>query len=82
MRKNIATVICAFSQSDSAVGDSKKTCSTNGEEIYSYNMLIARRKDERIQVIKKDRSPSRTTSMQVNAVMSSFPNAEIVDSFD
>ncbi len=40
MRKNIEKVIEAFNAGKAMRGDS---CSTTGNEIYSYNMLIARR---------------------------------------
>lgn len=41
MRKNIAKVIRAFLDKKEASGDSKRTCWTDGDAIYSYRLPIA-----------------------------------------
>ena len=69
MRKNIAKVLSAF-----ALGraHSEATCSTNGVEVYSYALCIARKEnDGTIWVL--DRGPSVTTNSQINAVRSFVP---------
>lgn len=81
MRKNIAKVIAAFKAGKSIKGDSKGTCWTNGEDIYSYRMKIARKWLGSVQVIDRDCGPSMTTRMQISAIKLSFPEAEIVQGF-
>jgi hypothetical protein len=69
MRKNIEKVIAAFKAGKSASGDSKKTCSTDGERIYSYAMRIAERHDDgSIWILPYESAPSVTTKSHVRAV--------------
>lgn len=75
MRKNIKKVIEAFTLSKEGQGDSKATCSTCGEVVYSYAMPIARRTGEGIELVHYDEGPSRTTKSQIRALELTFPNA-------
>ncbi len=67
MRKNIEKVIAAFQAHKSAQGDSKRSCWTTGEEIYSYSTLIVRRNSDG-SIWIHDRDSSRTTNSQIDAV--------------
>ena len=72
MTKDIARVIQAFKDRKSAHG---KNCSTDGNTIYSYQMVIARWKDcadTHVQVIGERQSPSKTTTTHIRAVKDSF----------
>ncbi len=71
MRTNIANVIRAFQNHQTC---NEKTCSTDGERIYSYNMEIARRGPLGVEIIEGKLSPSKTTTCQINAVRMSFAN--------
>ena len=74
MRKNISKVIEAFKLRKPAKGDSKGTCSTDGNTIYSYAMPIARRdSDGSINVIARGTAPSVTTRSQVDACQMELP---------
>ena len=76
-RKNVSAVIDAFL---AGRRHSEKTCSTDGERIYSYSLPIAARLENgHVVVLDKARSPSSTTSSQINAVLSAIPSAETVD---
>ena len=75
MRKNIQKVIEAFTQGTSAKGDSKGTCSTTGETVYSYAMPIARRTSLGVELAEYDQGPSRTTKSQIRALELTFPKA-------
>ena len=75
MRKNIEKVIAAFKLGKSTKGDSKATCSTDGETIYSYALQIARRHDDGsiwilpyAEALKPDGEVSATTRLHVSAV--------------
>lgn len=74
MRKYMPRIINAFKVGDRA---SEKNISTDGENVYSYNMLIAMKvhigKKVIISIVDKDRSPSRTTSGHISALRSAFP---------
>lgn len=89
MRKNIAKVITAFKAGKAVQGDSKRTCWTDGHNLYSYNMLIAKRFDwldfgkedrpkELFVVIDRKYGPSKTTRMHIDEVLGEFPYAQIV----
>lgn len=70
MRKNIGNVIAAFKAKRA---HHEATCSTDGDRIYSYRMLIAERRDNgSIWVMPRDVSPSRTTTSQIDAVSRSI----------
>ena len=85
MRKNIAKVIEAFKAGKSAQGDSKRTCWTDGEAVYSYNMIIAKRirncTDDRILIVQLACGPSKTTRSQIDALRNSFSYFEDVNEF-
>jgi hypothetical protein len=77
MRKNIAKVIEGFKTGVAVQGDVKRTCFTDGRNIYSYNMLIAKRFSanfggDMIVVISDEYSPSVTTTKHIRAVVSAF----------
>lgn len=81
MRKNIAKVIEAFKSGKEAQGDSKRTCWTDGRNLYSYNMLIAKRFSdnfggEMIVVIAREYGPSPTTRNQISAVKLTWQKME------
>jgi len=70
MRKNMAKVIEAFKSGRAAIGDTKRTCSTDGNTIWSYAMPIAwRNPDGTIGVVAYEKAPSQTTRTQVRACM-------------
>lgn len=76
MRKNMARVIAAFKNQERARGDATGTCSTDGHNVWSYDMLIARRDLKgRVYVVNRKASPLRTTSSQIDALMLTFPDA-------
>jgi hypothetical protein len=68
MRKNIANVIAAFNR---CAYHKEDTCHTNGTEIFSYQLCIARRDDDGTIWIM-DRGPTRTTNSQISAVKSAL----------
>jgi hypothetical protein len=82
MRQNIAKVIEAFLRGIPAKGDSKATCWTDGEIVYSYALPIARRvsrgygKIPTIEII--DDHPTQTTRSQIDALRRTFPGADLV----
>ena len=77
MRANIKKVIEAFTAGEPASGDSKRTCSTNGYTIFSYEMPIAwRLLDGSVVVAEYDAGPSRTTKSQIRACEIAFPGAK------
>lgn len=83
MRKNMAKVIEAFKRGESAVGDSKGTCSTDGTTVYSYRMPIARRLDGgAVQIVAYSSAPTATTRSQVRALQVTFPFAAEVTTLD
>lgn len=67
MRKNISKVIEAFRDRKSAIGDSKRSCHTDGETVYSYSTPIARRNPDGSLWITSERY-SRTTNAQITAL--------------
>jgi hypothetical protein len=68
VRKNIGYVLDAFEQGKAAVGDSKRTCWTSGNVLYSYAMPIAwRHESGAVTVVAYEAGPSRTTRSQIRA---------------
>ena len=74
MRANICKVIQAFKLGKSAIGDSKRTCWTDGSTIFSYQMPIAWWESDlkdptilRARVVDYEDGPSRTTKSQIRA---------------
>lgn len=77
-RKNITAVIRAFLAGVPAVGDSRRTCWTDGEVLYSYAMPIAWRRDPRLRcftLVAYECAPTATTRSHVRAVESECPGA-------
>jgi hypothetical protein len=73
MRKNMSNVIESFVAGRSA---QEKTCRTDGETVWSYEMPIAHRAvSGTVYVVECARSLTNTTRSQVRALESSFPNA-------
>lgn len=72
MRKNIAKVIKAFQAGKAIKGDSKGTCRTDGYNVWSYNMLIAKKFNDNGRdmyvLIDREYGPSKTTRMQIDAI--------------
>lgn len=76
MRRNIERVLKHFEQGRA---HTERTCSTDGQIVYSYRLPIAfRDRDGSVSVLDPSRSPSRTTSSQISAVREWFPDAEPV----
>lgn len=69
MRKNIASAIDAFHNHE---GYRDKTCSTNGQTIFSYDMPIAERHGATVGILTPEEAPSATTRAQVRAVFASL----------
>lgn len=68
MRQNISKVLTAFQAGQPATGDSKGTCSTDGQTVWSYRMPIAwREPDGSITIVAREKGPSRTTKSQIDA---------------
>lgn len=66
MRKNISKVIQAF---QAGKGFFDKTCSTDGNRIFSYRMQIAERlEDGSVSIVSESESPSKTTTTHIRAV--------------
>lgn len=73
MRRNISKVIEAFKAGKAATGDSKRTCWTDGETVYSYAMPIAKRSaNGSIAIINYSDAPTATTRSQVRALETAF----------
>lgn len=73
MRKNMLKVLEAFKDGREAIGDSKRTCWTDGKTIWSYDMPIAQRlfnetSPPTVEVIDREKGPSRTTRAQIAAM--------------
>lgn len=64
MRKNIENVIQAFLNNKS---HQEKTCRTNGKEIFSYNLVIAKYNDDG-SIWIHPRNSTRTTNSQISAI--------------
>lgn len=79
MRANIRRVIDAFLQGAAAVGDSRRTCRTDGRVLWSYDMPIADRTPSgNIRLISRLAAPTNTTLSQIRACMTRMPRAERV----
>ncbi len=75
MRKNAKKVIEAFLLHKPAVGDAKKTISTDGNVIYSYAMAIAKRlADNTVRLVPYLEGPTRTTRSQIRACEIMLPS--------
>lgn len=70
MRKNIAKVLSAFIVGKKAQGDSKRSCWTDGETLYSYSTPIARwlGPPQSVAWVTSERMTA-TTNAQVRACM-------------
>lgn len=79
MRKNLQKVMKAFLKGESAKGDAKNTCSTDGITIYSYDMPIARRVYGGVEIIRRDKAPSNTTRSQISSLVTWLPHYVTVD---
>lgn len=71
MRKNVQATINAFKAGCSYTD---KTIRTDGQKIWSYQMLIAYRENGKIFITRD--SPTKTTSSQVNSLIDTFPEHE------
>jgi len=71
MRNNIKKVIAAFYLGNAAKGDSKGTCWTDGNAIYSYSTKIAERLSTGL-VWVHERNSTRTTNSQIDAITLTF----------
>lgn len=70
MRKNVVKVVEAFLVGKRAKGDSKGTVWTDGQTIFSYDMPIAQRRNNRsLEVISSEAGPTATTRSQIRAVL-------------
>ena len=79
MRKNIKKVIEAFELRRKAVGDSRKTCRTDGKNIYSYKLLIVKRHQcGRISILPRSAGPSKTTRSQIDACWEYFSRLAVM----
>lgn len=83
MRKNVNKVVEAFKLGKAAKGDSKGTIRTDGRNIYSYDMLVAKRFSdnygkEMYVVISDEYSPSITTTKHIRQIQSSLPSYQNV----
>lgn len=73
MRQNMQRVIEAFKAGTAAVGDSKRTCWTDGTTVYSYAMPIAKRSaNGSIAIVRYEDAPTNTTRSQVRALVAAF----------
>lgn len=76
MRKNATAVINAF-KTNSACDEG--TIRTDGTTVWSYQMVIAkRRQDGSVEIIDVAKSPSRTTSSHIRACLVGFVGAQVV----
>jgi len=76
MRKNMEKVIACFKAGQACKGDSTGSCSTDGNRIYSYAMVIAERKPGgKVAVVPRETSPSKTTTSHIDACLKAFGSA-------
>ena len=72
MRKNVIKVVEAFKLGKKAQGDSKRTIWTDGFNVYSYNMLIAKKFNDggkpMYVVIDREYGPSNTTRSKIDGL--------------
>lgn len=70
-RKNIASVIAAFRTHQA---HREAACRTDGETVWSYEMVIAKRSTfGTVYIASRDLGPSRTTKAQIQALHLAFP---------
>ena len=72
MRKNAEKVVEAFKAGKRYYC---LTMYTDGQEVYSYFMLIAKRTSKGIELIEYNKAPSATTRTHVRALEITFPSA-------
>jgi len=76
MRKNIAAVIEAWQQGQV---HREATCRTDGQKIWSYEMVIARRAPGgQLLVRDPNQAPTRTTKMQLSTIIQAVPNVLVL----
>ena len=79
MRKNAQKVLQAFAENKPKKGDS---ISTNGSEVFSYNMLIARTSPTGgVELLVYADAPSATTRSHIRAVEEFFSSRSIDSRF-
>lgn len=79
MRKNARNVLTAFA---AGYPLNEKTISTDGSELYSYAMKIARKAPSGEVFALDVAPPSATTSSHMRAVRAFFPTAILVKELD
>lgn len=66
MRKNISKVMEAFAAGKHIDGDSKRTISTDGNTVFSYDMPIAQRcRNGSLEIIARSAGPTNTTRSHI-----------------
>jgi hypothetical protein len=82
MRRNVEKVFAAWTAGRAAIGDSKRTISTDGAVLYSYAMPIARRlPNGRVEMVERGRAPTATTRAQLSAVRTELAIREVKVTF-
>ncbi len=77
MRKNIQSVIAAFRAHQS---HREATCRTDGETVWSYEMVIAKRANlGTVYIAGRHLAPSRTTRAQIDALRLAFPERVMLE---
>jgi hypothetical protein len=79
MRKNAQKVLNCFAQERACKED---TIRTDGQRVFSYGMLVARRTSTGIELIEYNRAPSATTRSHVRALEQYFPKEVRVHEFE
>jgi len=79
MRQNARNVLTAFAAGCSL---NEKTISTDGKELYSYAMKIARKAPDGRVLALDVAAPSATTSSHMRAVLAFFPDAILVEELE
>jgi hypothetical protein len=69
VRKNAEKVLVAFEKGESCNG---KTIQTDGESLFSYNMLIGRHSEGLVSLLDYGNAPSATTRSHVRAAETYF----------
>ena len=64
MRKNAEKALKAFDAGQACRGE---TISTDGDNLYSYSMLIAKRFGKTVDIIAYEKAPSATTRSHIRA---------------
>lgn len=74
-RKNIDRVIAAFR---THVPHREAPCRTDGETVWSYEMVIAKRSNSgTVFVADRELGPSRTTRAHIDALLLAFPRSSL-----